>query len=89
MSRKLTVCATGDSYFVAGIPDEYEKDLKEVAGFIGDGDIRITNLETNVSPFGDFANAYSGGSWLNTEPEVFDDLTRFGFNYYGTANRNL
>ena len=88
MSKKLTVCVTGDSHFVANMPDEYEKDLQEVAEFIDSGDIRITNLETNVSPFGDFANAYSGGSWLNTEPEVFDDLTRFGFNYYGTANNH-
>ena len=45
-------------------------------------------METNISKFGEFANAYSGGTWLNTGPHVFDDLTKYGFNYYGTANNH-
>lgn len=88
MKEKLTVTATGDSLFVADIPKEYENDLKEVGGFIGECDVRMTNLETNISKFGDFPNAYSGGTWLNTEPEIFEDLTKYGFNYYGTANNH-
>ena len=88
MSDKLTVTGTGDSLFVADIPKEYDADLKVVKDYIAKGDVRITNLETNVSKFGDFPNAYSGGTWLNTEPEVFDDLTKYGFNYYGTANNH-
>lgn len=88
MSKCLKVSATGDSLFVADIPSEYNADLKTVSSFIGDCDVRITNLETNISKFGEFANAYSGGTWLNTEPHVFDDLTKYGFNYYGTANNH-
>ena len=89
MKEKFTVSATGDALFVADIPKEYyEGDFKDVFGFINACDLKITNLETNVEKFGDFPNAYSGGTWLNTEPEVFDDLTKFGFNYYGTANNH-
>lgn len=88
MAKNLKVSATGDALFVADIPKEYDEDMKVVSGFIGQSDVRITNLETNISKFGDFPNQYSGGTWLNTEPEVFDDLTRYGFNYYGTANNH-
>ena len=88
MGKNLIVTGTGDSLFTNDFPASYEQDQKEVAGVIGECDIRITNLETNLSEFGDFGNAYSGGTWLNTEPKDFDDLTKFGFNYYGTANNH-
>ncbi len=86
--KKVTVCATGDALFVADIPKEYDEDMKVVSGYINQCDVKISNLETNVSKFGKFPNAYSGGTWLNTEPEVFDDLVKYGFNFYGTANNH-
>lgn len=86
--QKLKITATGDSLFVADIPEEYGSDMKTVSGYIAKGEIRITNLETNISKFGDYPGAYSGGTWLNVEPNVFDDLTRYGFNFYGTANNH-
>lgn len=86
---KLIATGTGDSLFVADIPQEYfDGDFKEVKAFIDSCDVKMTNLETNVSKFGEFPNSYSGGTWLNTEPQVFEDLTKFGFNYYGTANNH-
>jgi poly-gamma-glutamate synthesis protein (capsule biosynthesis protein) len=88
MKDKLTVTATGDALFVADIPAEYESDMKVMRDYIGKGDVRISNLETNISKYGDFPNAYSGGTWLNTEPEDFDHLVKYGFNYYGTANNH-
>ena len=88
-SKKLTVTGTGDSLFTAKFPDEYTEKIRPVADFIQSCDLRITNLETNLSDFGDFANAYSGGTWLNTRPECFPDLKRYGFNYYGTANNHV
>ena len=85
----LTATGTGDSLFVADIPQEYfDGDFKEVKAFLDTCDVKMTNLETNVSEFGDYPNAYSGGTWLNTEPKDFEDLTKFGFNYYGTANNH-
>ena len=69
--KKVTVCATGDALFVADIPKEYDEDMKVVSGYINQCDVKISNLETNVSKFGKFPNAYSGGTWLNTEPEDF------------------
>ncbi|MBR3805191.1 MAG: CapA family protein [Clostridia bacterium] len=90
MSNKniLKITATGDALFVADIPSEYDSDLSVISSFINKGDVKITNLETNVEKFGDYPNAYSGGTWINVEPHVFDDLTKYGFNYYGTANNH-
>ena len=84
----MKICATGDSLFLSKMPQEYDADFKSVTEYISKADVKITNLETNVSKFGDFANQYSGGTWLNVEPEVFEDLTKFGFDYYGTANNH-
>ena len=89
MKEKLTAVGTGDSLFVADVPQEYfDGEFKEVYNFINSCDIKMTNLETNIEKYGKFPNAFSGGTWLNTEPQDFDHLVKFGFNYYGTANNH-
>jgi len=84
----ITVLATGDSLFTADFPKTYQEKRVELDRFIGDSDIRITNLETNLSDFGGFSNQYSGGTWLNTEKKLFPFLESFHFNFFGTANNH-
>ena len=84
----IKVIATGDSLFCAEFPREYAKIRPALDAFLSDADVRITNLETNLSDFGTFANRYSGGTWLNTRKEAFPSLESFGFNFYGTANNH-
>ena len=86
--QKLSVTGTGDSLFMAKFPEEYQTGIRSVADFIQSCDIKITNLETNLSDFDCFASAYSGGTWLNTRGANFPELLRFGFNYFGTANNH-
>ena len=86
--KKLTVTGTGDSLFVVPFPAGYAPTLDRVAEFIGGCDVRITNLETNLSDFEYFGNAYSGGTWLNTRRAYLKELMRFGFNFYGDANNH-
>ncbi|MBR2870850.1 MAG: CapA family protein [Clostridia bacterium] len=88
MSKKLTVTGTGDALFVAQFPEYYNGQKKQITDFINKHDIKITNLETNLSDYGDFANAYSGGTWINTPKEYFDHLKSMGFNFYGNANNH-
>jgi len=87
-ARKLTVTGTGDSLFVAPFPAEYDTRIKPIADFIKSCDVRLTNLETNLSDFEYFGNAYSGGTWLNTRRELIRELFRYGFNFYGNANNH-
>ena len=84
----IKVIATGDALFCADFPAEYRKMRASLDAFLGDADVRITNLETNLSDFGAFANQYSGGTWLNTRKELFPALASFGFNFFGTANNH-
>ena len=84
----INVIATGDSLFTADFPKEYENRRKTIDEFIKSADVRITNLETNLSAFGNFPNQYSGGTWLNTRSELFKYLETYGFNFYGTANNH-
>ncbi|MBQ3115485.1 MAG: CapA family protein [Clostridia bacterium] len=87
--KEIILTATGDSLFTANVPNAYFEGLfLPIQEFLSDADVKMTNLETNVGEFGDFPNAYSGGTWLNCTPEDFDDLTKFGFNYYSTANNH-
>ena len=88
MSKQLKVTGTGDSLFVSEFPDEYAATIGSVAEFIKDCDIRITNLETNLSDFEFYAGAYSGGTWLNTRRSCLSELLRYGFNYFGNANNH-
>ena len=86
--KTLAVTGTGDSLFVAPFPPEYSPMLDKVAGFIGGCDIKLTNLETNLTDFEYCGNAYSGGTWLSTRRKYLDELMRFGFNFYGNANNH-
>jgi len=86
--KRLSVTGTGDSLFVARFPEEYHQSMREVADFIRACDIRLTNLETNLSDFEYFANAYSGGTWLNTRREYLTELLRYGFQFFGNANNH-
>lgn len=88
MKKKLTVTGTGDSLFVAEFPEIYYEQMRGVADFIRSCDVRMTNLETNLSDFNVFASAYSGGTWLNTRSAYLAELFRYGFNFFGTANNH-
>ncbi|HOG50015.1 MAG TPA: CapA family protein [Lentisphaeria bacterium] len=89
MKDILTVTGTGDSLFTAEFPAEYSSLMQPVAALIKSCDVRMTNLETNLSDFQHFASAYSGGTWINTPTACFEHLLRFGFNYFGTANNHV
>ena len=85
---KITVAATGDSLFCADFPPEYAEKRRGIDAFFAGCDLKLTNLETNLSDFGSFANQYSGGTWLNARKELFPHLASFGFNFFGTANNH-
>lgn len=86
---KLTATGTGDSLFVAQFPEEYAEKISSVAEYIRSCDVKMTNLETNLSDFDCPPNAYSGGTWINTRKKYLEELFRYGFNYFGTANNHV
>lgn len=62
--------------------------FEEVRDFIMEGDARFFNLETTLNYEGEcFASQFSGGTYVRTNPEMYYDMLKFGFNMT-SANNN-
>lgn len=81
--------AVGDALIQQRIKPDF-KGLSELAPYIAQGDARFFNLETTLGRAGDsFASQFSGGTYLRADPEVLDDLKRFGFNMTTFNNNHI
>ena len=84
---RISIAATGDSVLLTRLPGGYDG-FEPVSRFIRTADARITNLETVISNFEHFPSAFSGGTWINAEPDKLYELLSFGFNMVGWANNH-
>ena len=72
--------AAGDAIIQRRIQSDF-KGYGELAPYINSADARFFNLETTLNREGECPGSqYSGGTYLRIEPEVLDDLMKFGFN---------
>ena len=79
--------AVGDILVQKRIPETYEG-FEKIKAFIEQGDARFFNLETTLNYEGEcFASQFSGGTYIRTNPEMYYDTLRYGFNMV-TANNN-
>ncbi|MBQ2941281.1 MAG: CapA family protein [Clostridia bacterium] len=80
--------AAGDAIIQQRIYEDFPG-FSELGAFIGKGDARFFNLETTLNHEGEAsASAFSGGTYLRTNPEVLDDLIKFGFNMTSFNNNH-
>ena len=80
--------AVGDMIIQRRIYNGYEG-FAELAPFIRQGDARFFNLETTLHHEGEApASAFSGGTYLRTNPEVLEDIKPFGFNMTSFNNNH-
>lgn len=79
-------CAAGDAMVFRRTTD-YDG-LETIRNYIGQADFRFLNLETTVHRFETYGSALSGGSWFCCEPEVMQDMHKYGFNILSTANNH-
>lgn len=80
--------AAGDAIIQKRIYEDYEG-LNELAQFITQGDARFFNLETTLNYEGETcASQFSGGTYLRANPEVLDDVKKFGFNMTSFNNNH-
>lgn len=80
--------AAGDAIIQKRIYDGYEG-INEIAPFINQGDARFFNLETTLNYEGEAcASQFSGGTYLRANPEVLDDIKKFGFNMTSFNNNH-
>ena len=79
--------AVGDILVQKRLPENYEG-FEEIKAFIEQGDARFFNLETTLNYEGEcFASQFSGGTYIRTNPEMYYDMLRYGFNMV-SANNN-
>ena len=80
--------AAGDAIIQRRIAENFEG-YNEITPFIMQGDARFFNLETTLNYEGEAsASQFSGGTYLRANPEVLDDLKKFGFNMTSFNNNH-
>ena len=85
---KTTIIATGDSFMTRRLPENGYKGFQEIQKIISEYDVKFNNLEFTVHNKEGYPAFFSGGTWAMSEPEMLDDLKRFGFNLFNTANNH-
>lgn len=82
----ISFVAAGDSMIRDHLP--HTPEFQKVRDFLKRGDIRFTNLEATIIDDTCFANTFSGGGYVFTEPHVVEDLKELGFNAVSCANNH-
>ena len=88
MAEKTTFIATGDAFMTRRLPEGGYPGFAEVQEIIGKHDVKFNNLEITIHNQEGYPAVVSGGTWAMAEPEILDDLKKFGFNLYNTANNH-
>ena len=85
---KTSIIATGDVFITRRLSEQGYEGFEEIRDVIESYDAKFTNLEMTFHDSEGFPAAESGGTWAMTEPAALDDIQRFGFNFYNTANNH-
>ena len=88
MAEKTTFIATGDAFMTRRLPKDGYPGFEKIQQIIGRHDVKFNNLEITIHNQEGYPAATSGGTWAMAEPEILDDLKRYGFNLYNTANNH-
>ena len=85
---KAKIIATGDSFMTRRLPQNGYPGFKELTEVINSYDVKFNNIEFTAHDQEGYPAAVSGGTWAMSDPAVLDDLKKFGFNIYNTANNH-
>ena len=81
--------AVGDVIISRRIQENFAS-YNELTPIINQGDAKFFNLETTLNKEGEcYASQASGGTWLRANPEVLDDVKKFGFNMTSFNNNHV
>lgn len=81
--------AAGDALCQKRMPQTYEG-FEEICRYIQKGDARFFNLETTIHREGEcYGCQHSGGTYVRCDPEVAQDMLRYGFNVANVNNNHI
>lgn len=86
--KKTTFLAAGDAFITRRIPESGYEGFEQIRDCISSHDVRFLNLETTFHDREGVPAAVSGGTWAMSDPRMLDDIRRFGFNIFNTANNH-
>lgn len=85
----MKFCAVGDIIIGRRIQPDFAG-YDELCPIINQADARFFNLETTLNHEGEcYASQVSGGTYLRTDPEVLEDIQKFGFNMTSFNNNHV
>ncbi len=85
----MKFCAVGDIIIGRRIQPDFAG-YSELCPIINQADARFFNLETTLNHEGEcYASQVSGGTYLRTDPEVLEDIQKFGFNMTSFNNNHV
>lgn len=87
-TKKVTSIAVGDMFITRKVAEKGYPGFGEISDLIGRHDVAFANLEMTFHNQEGWPAAESGGTWAMTEPDKLDDVKRFGFNLFNTANNH-
>jgi len=85
---KKTFIAAGDIFITRRIPREGYEGFDKIAALIDSHDVKFANLESTFHDREGIPAVVSGGTWAMSDPRTLDDIQRYGFNLYNTANNH-
>ena len=85
---KTTFIAAGDIFITRRIPKEGYEGFDAIKALIEQHDVKFANLESTFHDREGIPAATSGGTWAMSDPRMLDDIQRYGFNIYNTANNH-
>ena len=85
---KTSFIAAGDSFITRHIASAGYEGFEDLRTLIEQHDVRFVNLEMTFHRQEGYPAAASGGTWAMTDPSMLDDMRRFGFNLFNTANNH-
>lgn len=84
----ITIFLAGDVLITKRIPHNLPTGFSELGEFVRQHECCFGNLETTIHRREGYPEAFPGGSYMMSDPFCLDDLKRFGFNIFNTANNH-
>lgn len=86
--RNFTLTATGDIFISRKLSPYTEPSYLKLWDIVRSADIRFTNLEMLIHEYCGYPAAESGGTYVQSDPTMIDELLWSGFNLFARANNH-
>lgn len=83
-----TFIVSGDSFITRRISEKGYAGFSDIRKLLKAHDVRFTNFEMTAHDCEGSPTVFHGGAYAMTTPCALDDMIRFGFNIYSTANNH-